>query len=236
MADSIEVLFKMWTQVDPRNHVLDGAHIPPGEGAIFWMGRGAPMMQPFVKIPWPFVLTFCSVCYQSPFQQQTLCLHYAVLYLPSVLWRCWLGGRKGIRLVKNWVVGCWRGYLSGARCRLAYGPADATCHSLSLASVKSRLVLPFWYRLTWVVPDKGPLNVCVCVCYAIHVCVRTKWCCWRVDEGWVRASLWAARCGSGHKTITTISGFSSGRQSCCRLCELWWRQCRERDGYQLTRI
>ena len=34
-------------------------------------------------------------------------------------------------------------------------------HSLSLASVKSRLVLPFWYWLTWVVPDKGPLNVCV---------------------------------------------------------------------------
>ena len=30
------------------------------------------------------------------------------------------------RPVKNWVVGCWRGYLSGARCRLAYGPADAT--------------------------------------------------------------------------------------------------------------
>ena len=27
-----------------------------------------------------------------------------------------------------------------------------TCHSLSLASVKSRLVLPVWYRLTWVVP------------------------------------------------------------------------------------
>ena len=37
------------------------------------------------------------------------------------------------------------------------------CHSLSLASVKSRLVLPLWYWLTWVVPDKGPLNVCVCV-------------------------------------------------------------------------
>ena len=36
------------------------------------------------------------------------------------------------------------------------------CHSLSLASVKSRLVLPFWYRLTWVVPDKGLLNGCVC--------------------------------------------------------------------------
>jgi len=32
---------------------------------------------------------------------------------------------------------------------------------MSLASVKSRLVLPFWYWLTWVVPDKGPLNGCV---------------------------------------------------------------------------
>jgi len=34
------------------------------------------------------------------------------------------------------------------------------CRSLSLAPVKSRLVLPFWYRLTWVVPEKGPLNGC----------------------------------------------------------------------------
>ena len=38
---------------------------------------------------------------------------------------------------------------------------------LSLASVKSRSVLPFWYRLTRVVPDKGPLDECCCCC-----------CCW----------------------------------------------------------
>ena len=45
------------------------------------------------------------------------------------------------------------------------------CHSLSLASVKSRLVLPFWYQLTWVVPEKGPLNGCVCVCvWFVHGC------------------------------------------------------------------
>ena len=87
-----------------------------------------------------------------------------ILYdvMPSVLWCCWLGSRKGIGPVKNWVMGCWHGYLSGARCRLAYGSADATA-THSLASVKSRLVLPFWYRLTWVVPEKGPLNGCVCV-------------------------------------------------------------------------
>ena len=40
-------------------------------------------------------------------------------------------------------------------------PSWCHCHSLSLASVKSRMVLPFWYRLTWVVVEKGPLNVCV---------------------------------------------------------------------------
>jgi len=37
-----------------------------------------------------------------------------------------VGQQEGHPACKNGVVGCWRGYLSGARCRLAYGPADAT--------------------------------------------------------------------------------------------------------------
>jgi len=36
----------------------------------------------------------------------------------------------------------------------------------------NRLVLAFWYRLTQAVPDKGPLNGCVCVC----VCAPNKQC------------------------------------------------------------
>ena len=36
-------------------------------------------------------------------------------------------------------------------------PSWCHCHSLSLAPVKSRLVLPFWYRLTQVVLEKRPL-------------------------------------------------------------------------------
>ena len=44
-------------------------------------------------------------------------------------------------------------------------PSWCHCHSLFLASVKSRLVLPFWYRLTRVVPEKRAVKrVCVCVC------------------------------------------------------------------------
>jgi len=42
-------------------------------------------------------------------------------------------------------------------------PSWCHCHSLSCSS-KSRLVLPFWYQLTQVVPDKGPLNR-LCCCY-----------------------------------------------------------------------
>jgi len=38
-----------------------------------------------------------------------------------------------------------------------------TEHVGLLPSVNSRLVWPFWYRLTRVFLDKGPLNVCVCV-------------------------------------------------------------------------
>ena len=34
---------------------------------------------------------------------------------------------------------------------------------------KIQIALPFWYQLTRVVPDKGPLNVCVCAC--VHACV-----------------------------------------------------------------
>jgi len=71
-------------------------------------------------------------------------------------------------------------------------PSWCHCHSLSLASVKSRLVFPFlvpahlgssrkravkWVcdcvcvcRLTWVVPDKGPLNGCV-FCVTMRSCV-----------------------------------------------------------------
>jgi len=32
--------------------------------------------------------------------------------------------------------------------------------------------LPFWYRLTWVVPEKGPLDGCMCVCVYAYVYFR----------------------------------------------------------------
>jgi len=83
--------------------------------------------------------------------------------MPSVLWRCWLGGRKGIRPVKNLSGGVLALLSVRSEMQTCMWPSWCHCHWLSLASVKSRLVLSCWYLLTRVVPEKGPLNVCVCV-------------------------------------------------------------------------
>ena len=80
----------------------------------------------------------------------------------SVLWRCWLGGRKGIRPVKKLSGGLLAWLSLWSEMQTFIWPSWCHCHSLSLATVKSRLVLPYWYRLTRVVLEKGPLNGCVC--------------------------------------------------------------------------
>jgi len=48
---------------------------------------------------------------------------------------CIQGCREEHLACKNWVMRCWCGYLSGARCRLfAYGPADATASQNPISS------------------------------------------------------------------------------------------------------
>ena len=42
-------------------------------------------------------------------------------------------------------------------------PLTVACFS------KIQTGLPFWFRLTWVVPEKGLLNGCVCVCVLAHL-------------------------------------------------------------------
>ena len=75
-------------------------------------------------------------------------------------------------------------------------PSWCHCHSLSLASVKSRSVLPFWYRLTRVVPGEGPLNVS-----GVGDCSRRRsTSCSSVVSGricwWERATTVLSTCGT----------------------------------------
>jgi len=79
---------------------------------------------------------------------------------PSVLWRCWLGGRKGVWPVKNWVVGCWHGYLSGVKCKwFIYRMVQLTpLPPIISCSIKIQNGLPFWCRLTQIVLEKRLLH------------------------------------------------------------------------------
>ena len=90
--------------------------------------------------------------------------------VPSVLWRCWLGGRKGIRPVKNWAVG------AGVVICLERG-ADlhmAQLMPLPLAvSCFSKIQIGF----TFLVPahpgspgQRAVKRVCVCAC-----CIQKQW-------------------------------------------------------------
>jgi len=38
--------------------------------------------------------------------------------VPSVLWHCYLGIRKSIQPVKNWVMSCWHGYLDWSKVQM----------------------------------------------------------------------------------------------------------------------
>jgi len=124
-----------WERTDSHANAGKGCTLaPPGEydGSCFASAVWAVATTVNPSIAVSLVLSrFLVKTAASPGLSSWLLI--TALRLPSVLWHCWLGGRKGIRPVKNWVVGCWRGYLSGARCRLAYGPADATAtHCLLL--------------------------------------------------------------------------------------------------------
>jgi len=70
----------------------------------------------------------------------------------------WVAGRaSGLYKTEWWDVGMVMCLGQGADLHMAQLmplPLTISC------STKSRLVLPFWYRLTWVVPDKIEAVVC----------------------------------------------------------------------------
>ena len=117
-------------------------------------------------------------------------------FVPSVLWRCWLDGRKGIWPVKIgwWGVGvviCLEQCADLHMAQLMPLPLTVSCFS------KTRFVLPFWYRLTRVVTDKWPLSRCVCVCCSepwqcVLTQVHLNECMLVIVGGW--SSQWRLSC------------------------------------------
>ena len=85
-----------------------------------------------------------------------------------------VGRQEGHPACKNWVVGCWCCYLSGARCRLAYGPAVPLPPTVSCFS---KIQIGF----TFLVPahpgspgQRAVKRVRVCVCGRESLCDSRK--------------------------------------------------------------
>jgi len=98
---------------------------------------------------------------RSYYRHSGLFFYHGVML--SVLWHCWLGVRISIWPVKVewWGVGVVISLEWGADClyMVQLMPLHPKTPS-SLASFRSRLVLPYWYQLTQVVLEKRPLNGC----------------------------------------------------------------------------
>ena len=73
-----------------------------------------------------------------------------------MLWRCWLGGRKGIRPEKNewWGTGVVICLEQGANDLHIVQLMPLLTHIIS-CFIKIQNGLPFWCRLTYIVLEKG---------------------------------------------------------------------------------
>jgi len=111
------------------------------------------------------------MCRNVHSNQIPFCSCTILCFLPLVLWSCRLGSRKAIWPLKNWelwgtgMVVCLERVADLHMAQLMPLPLTVSCFS------KIQISLPFWYRLTWVVPEKGPLNVCVCdIMFFVFIC------------------------------------------------------------------
>jgi len=106
-------------------------------------------------------------------------VYFSLMFVPSLLWCCWLGGRKGIRPVIK-LSGGMPAWLCGwVKVQICIQPSWCHCHSLSFAPVNPDwFYLPgftFWCRLTCIVLDKIQEGRKTVLC--VHACVRCSYFC-----------------------------------------------------------
>jgi len=125
-----------------------------GRALNFSGHRGIHKIHKVYLPPWILVL-----CHET----LRISLFYTIAAYAFSAWTLLVGRQEGHPACKKTSGGVLAWLSIWSEMQTCIWPSWCQCHSLSLASVKSRLVLPFWYRLTRVVLDKRPLNGCVCV-------------------------------------------------------------------------
>ena len=95
------------------------------------------------------LMTFAVVIFYMGLESSNHCLQC----FDAVGWGG--GGQEGPPACKKLSCGVLAWLSVWSEVQTCIWPRWCHCHSQSLASIKSTVVLPFWYRLTWVVPEKG---------------------------------------------------------------------------------
>ena len=83
----------------------------------FFKYREYPNSLQYMKVYWRLDILFTKRYWYWPVFVGVTWKVTGIWMLPSVLWDCCLGFKKSNWLVKNWVIRCWSGYLSGLRCK-----------------------------------------------------------------------------------------------------------------------
>jgi len=79
------------------------------------------------------------------------------LILPFSALTLLVGWQEGHPACKNWVMGCWHDYLTQARCRFAYSPADPNAtHSLLLQEIQTGFCFTFLVLAHLCNPGQNP--------------------------------------------------------------------------------
>ena len=120
---------------------------------------------------WTIKMSLCNWRY---LKTVSLYIQSLIYYLPSVLWHCWLGDRKGIRPVKKLSGGMLAWLCVWVKVQTCIWPSWCHCHSLSPAHAVNLdwFYLPgftFLVPAHRVVPDKTQesrktvVYACICV-------------------------------------------------------------------------
>ena len=174
-------------------HLAQEITMPAPHHLVFYRPDALPAAQPTASKHWRqqhcdifinqlLLLSQMSVFFFNFLHSRKFCVPFFAKWcidvdiLPSLLWHCWLGDRKGIRPVKNWVMGCWCGYLSGARTDLHMAqliPLPLTVFCFSKIQIGFTFLVP---GHAGSLGQRAVKRVFVCVCmWCINICCNQRW-------------------------------------------------------------
>ena len=167
-------------------------------------------------------------CFFSRLWPRETCICVYESALPSVLWRCWLGGRKGIRPVKNWVVTemlVWLSVWNKVQTCIIWPswwmplPLTVSCFS------KIQFGFAFLVPAHLGSPRKRAIKrVCVCACVRARACV-----CNGLPLPVLLSAVCLCVCCCQWCELVEGRVVARRRPLPCQLCHVWshhWTHCR----------